>query len=161
MDADQFQRFMGAVGGGNSAKPPKLKETTPAAFRTWRRQFENIADHRQWDDQRVKLEASCCLEEKAAQMTGDLRHDVEGQTPAQYLDLLQNRYKLECIVLGSMHESGGFISALSLRPLRNTQGRSLNWPSKSPRRPPWNGIRGCVNCMRPHTQIGKPIKIRI
>ena len=90
MNEEQFRTFIALV-GGNSKKPSTLKETTPSAWRVWRRQFAMIAQHRNWDDARMKLEAATAMEENAATITADIPHDNAEQTAEQYLTLLEAR----------------------------------------------------------------------
>ena len=94
MDAQQFERWINAAGGGggNTKKPSKLAKSTPAAWRIWRRGFTLIANHREWNDQRRKLEAITSMEDEAASITFDLDPAVEGQTAAQFLDAMERRF---------------------------------------------------------------------
>lgn len=50
-----------------------------------------IAQHRNWDDARMKLEAATAMEENAATITADIPHDNAEQTAEQYLTLLEAR----------------------------------------------------------------------
>lgn len=94
MDANQFQEFVGAVrgNGGNAKKPPRLAESTPGAWRIWRRNFTIIADHRGWGDERRKMEAASSMDKDAAQITFDLAHDNAEQTAVQFLDAMERRW---------------------------------------------------------------------
>ena len=90
MNEEQFRAFIALV-GGNSKKPSTLSETTPSAWRVWRRQFAMISAHRNWDDARIKLEAATAMEGTAATITADIAHDNQEQTAEEYLTLLEAR----------------------------------------------------------------------
>ena len=90
MDANQFQQLLHVV-GGNSKKPPELTEVTPGAWRVWRRQFGIVATHRQWNDERQKLEAATAMKGDAAKVTNDLAYDNAEQTAEAYLLAMQQR----------------------------------------------------------------------
>ena len=92
MNDAQFEQYMNAAGGGNTKKAPMLSQTTPGAWRIWRRRFTLIANHRNWNDAKQKLEAATSMEGDAATITFDLAPDNEAQTAAEFLNAMERRF---------------------------------------------------------------------